>query len=30
MVIVLRAQKEEEKALRSQKLRELGFVGKDD
>lgn len=30
MAIILRAQKEEKKAMRSQKLRKLGFVGKDE
>lgn len=30
MVIILRAQKEEEKTLRSSKLKEAGLVGKDD
>ena len=30
MVIILRAQKEEEKALRCEKLKEAGLVGKDE
>lgn len=30
MVIHLRAQKEEEKILRSEKLKEVGLVGKDE